>query len=229
MADTTPITSDNGLDSTASSTFRVLITGFGPFKTHSVNASWEAVSLLPDKVPNTNIEIFKEQVQVSYTYVDTTVPQLWKKYNPDLVIHVGVSDMARTITLESCGHKDDYISHDIYRELPCDAKCKAAERCPEPTEQIRTQLNLAKLIEDFRTKKSDLHEALEVDISKVDVTLSCNAGRYLCEYIYFTSLCIDSGRCVFIHVPVIGVPYSLSELTDSLLSIIVLLSRELEK
>lgn len=53
--------------------FKVLITGFGPFKSHAVNASWEAVSRLPDRIPDTNIEIIKEKIEVSYSYVDSTV------------------------------------------------------------------------------------------------------------------------------------------------------------
>ncbi|KAI5697557.1 pyroglutamyl-peptidase 1 [Diaphorina citri] len=215
----------NALDVTAS--FKVLITGFGPFKTHTINPSWEAVSLLPDRIPNTNIEIVKEQIQVSYNYVDVTVPALWKKYNPDLVIHVGVSDMADKITLEVCGHRDNYASEDIYRKLPPNLKCKAAElcQCTDSIDVIKTALDVESLVKEFQTNKANINQVLDIDISRVDVCVSSNAGRYLCEYIYYTSLCLDNNRCLFIHVPTINSPYSLQELTQSLLCIIYIISQ----
>lgn len=225
--DTNEITC-NALEPT-SDYFKVLVTGFGPFGAHPVNASWEAVSCLPKTIPNTNIDIFKEQVEVCYKYVDTRVPQLWKKYKPDLVIHVGVSDATRKITLESCGHRDDYKGLDNYKYAPCDSKCKAAEKFEnsKDVQILKTSLDLDDLVTQFEANKSLLNKTLNIDISKVDLQLSCNAGRYLCEYIYYTSLCQDNTRSLFIHVPPIDKPYSLQELTQSLICIIFLLCQQL--
>ncbi|KAL1451341.1 hypothetical protein WDU94_005728 [Cyamophila willieti] len=219
----------NDIEDTPSVSFKVLITGFGPFRNFPINASWEAVSLLPDKLDVNNIEIIKEQVEVSYDYVDNTVPQLWKQYNPDLVIHVGVSGVAEKITIESCGNGDQYEKPDVYDKMPCDFLCKAANVCDatDSSLEIQTELDLNDLVKQFELKKHDLGKLLNVDISKVGIELSCDAGRYLCEYIYYTSLCMDKARCVFIHVPPINEPYSLTQLTQSLLSIIYILSQQM--
>uniref|UniRef100_A0A8D9A1W3 Pyroglutamyl-peptidase 1 n=1 Tax=Cacopsylla melanoneura TaxID=428564 RepID=A0A8D9A1W3_9HEMI len=219
----------NDIEDTTCVSFKVLVTGFGPFRNFPVNASWEAVSLLPDRVDANNIEIVKEQVEVSYDYVDNTVPALWKKYNPDLVIHVGVSGVAEKITIESCGNRDQYEKPDVNDAMPCDFSCKAANTCDatDSSYEIQTGLDLNDLVNQFQSNKDELAMLLNVDIGKVGIELSCDAGRYLCEYIYYTSLCMDKSRCVFIHVPPINEPYSLKQLTQSLLSIIFILSQQL--
>lgn len=58
----------------------VLVTGFGPFHEHAVNASWEAVSLLPDAIAG--CRVVKQQIPVLYRQVEELVPQLWRRYNP---------------------------------------------------------------------------------------------------------------------------------------------------
>lgn len=40
---------------------------------------------------------------------------------------------------------------------------------------------------------------------KVKIEISSNAGRYLCEFIYYSSLSIDNSRCLFVHVPDLNV------------------------
>lgn len=59
----------------------ILVTGFGPFGEHKVNASWEAVKLLRDREIN-GAKIVVEEIPVVYTYVEEQVPLLWKRYNP---------------------------------------------------------------------------------------------------------------------------------------------------
>lgn len=59
----------------------ILVTGFGPFGEHKVNASWEAVKLLKDREIN-GVKIVIEEIPVVYTYVEEQVPLLWKRYNP---------------------------------------------------------------------------------------------------------------------------------------------------
>ena len=68
----------------------ILITGFGPFRDHVVNASWEAVKLLnPDGIPwpsniprGTPLHISFCQLEVAYTAVHKQVPGLWSKQKP---------------------------------------------------------------------------------------------------------------------------------------------------
>lgn len=64
----------------------ILVTGFGPFQEHMINASWEAVKelqkLWADSKDVSDIELIIEEIPVSYSDVSSYVPQLWKKYNP---------------------------------------------------------------------------------------------------------------------------------------------------
>ena len=64
----------------------ILVTGFGPFDQHRVNASWKAVKELEklwiDSKQFSNIKLIVEEIPVSYSYVSTQIPQLWKKHNP---------------------------------------------------------------------------------------------------------------------------------------------------
>lgn len=59
----------------------IVVTGFGPFGGHEINASWEAVKLLQNyKIGDTVIIV--EEIPVVYKSVEEKVPQLWEKYNP---------------------------------------------------------------------------------------------------------------------------------------------------
>lgn len=66
----------------------ILVTGFGPFNAHVVNASWEAVKELQklwmNSVEFSDIELIVEEIPVSYDYVSDCIPQLWKKHNPSV-------------------------------------------------------------------------------------------------------------------------------------------------
>lgn len=62
----------------------VLITGFGPFSNHPVNASWEGVKLMnrEEIEKKLNIELVLLEIPVTYENVDEFVPALWKTHTP---------------------------------------------------------------------------------------------------------------------------------------------------
>lgn len=65
------------------------VTGFGPFRGFRVkNPSWEAVSLLPDKITCNNKPFWlkKHQVSVEYDAVNELVPKFWSD-NPTVSDH----------------------------------------------------------------------------------------------------------------------------------------------
>jgi pyrrolidone-carboxylate peptidase len=68
----------------------VIVTGYGQFAGHEVNASGEAVKLLPEKIEigDVKYKIKKIEIQVSYDCVDKALEHIWS-IKPHLVIHCG--------------------------------------------------------------------------------------------------------------------------------------------
>jgi pyroglutamyl-peptidase len=67
----------------------VIVTGFGPFGHHKVNASWEAVKKLREsKIEDElKIKLVTAELPVEYDFVESEIPKLWKEHNPEVNIH----------------------------------------------------------------------------------------------------------------------------------------------
>lgn len=68
---------------------KVLVTGFEPFGADSINASWEAVCRLPQRV--TNIDVVVERVPVVFGEAARIVAGLIERERPDAVLCTGVA------------------------------------------------------------------------------------------------------------------------------------------
>lgn len=68
----------------------IIVTGYGQFYGHKVNASGEAVKLLPREIAvgPKKYEIRTMEVSVEYEDVDKKVVEIWKQ-KPFLVVHCG--------------------------------------------------------------------------------------------------------------------------------------------
>ncbi|XP_013163126.1 PREDICTED: pyroglutamyl-peptidase 1 [Papilio xuthus] len=189
----------------------VLVTGFGPFLNHPVNASWEAVKLINKEMLETkhNIELVLLEIPVTYENVDEFVPALWETHTPKLMIHVGVSSEASCMTLETQAHRKGYQRMDYFDKCPANHICTA-----EGAIRLHTKLNVERICKEFNGSCTD-------DTSAIS---SKDAGRYLCEYIYYTSLSVDNTRTLFIHVP--DIPKYPSEVTAKALEKILELTLE---
>ena len=71
----------------------IVVTGYGQFAGHEVNASGEAVKILPNevKVAEKSYEIRTFEVSVDYDDVDKKVEEIWQ-LKPFLVVHCGEID-----------------------------------------------------------------------------------------------------------------------------------------
>ncbi|XP_045216934.2 pyroglutamyl-peptidase 1-like [Mercenaria mercenaria] len=178
----------------------VVVTGFGPFGSHKVNASWECVKLLKEQGLGEEVDVFIYELPVEYNTVKRQVPQIWDSHKPDLVVHVGVSGIAKEITLEQQAHNDGYDREDIQN-------CKADDLCcvPGADDCLIAGLDMENVCD--KVNKSG---------TKTRAVVSHDAGRYLCDFSYFTSLHINRNRTAFIHVPPLGQPYSIEELVEAL-------------
>ncbi|XP_070317842.1 pyroglutamyl-peptidase 1 isoform X2 [Odocoileus virginianus] len=205
------------------------LTGFGPFGEHTVNASWIAVQKgLPspwgrkagegtgkfqaarcrrelEKLGlGDSVDLHVYEIPVEYQTVQRLIPALWEKHSPQLVVHVGVSGMATAVTLEKCGHNKGYKGLDNCRFCPGSHCC--VEDGPESIDSI---IDMDAVCERVTT--------LGLDVS---VTISQDAGRYLCDFTYYTSLYQSHGRSAFVHVPPLGKPYNADQLGRALRAII---------
>ncbi|CAH3156019.1 unnamed protein product [Porites lobata] len=189
----------------------VLVTGFGPFGTHEVNTSWLAVQELPGTDLSQKVNLEVREIPVEYAAVDKEVPALWNEIKPKLCVHVGVHGLADCVQLEMCAHNDGYNRPDEGGQK-CHHSC-CVEGGPEC---LSTSLNLDKICSEVMTAKSPCL-----------VGLSDDAGRFLCDYIYYKSLHLGKGTCAFVHVPRVDSPYSVEELTETLRLIVLAMVKEL--
>lgn len=165
-----------------------LVTGFGPFGDHNVNASWAAVKELEKLYVKSNkfdnVKLVIEEIPVSYEDVSTRVPELWKEHDPIVVLHVGVSKSARCLTIESQAHGMGYVRMDVCNRQPDETKIFP--------QVLRTQFDIKEICGVINEKSQ---------LNGCRAQVSHDAGRYLCEYIFYQSLSIKPSNTMFIHVP----------------------------
>ncbi|KAM3721975.1 Pyroglutamyl-peptidase [Dirofilaria immitis] len=174
----------------------IILTGFGPFQSYDSNPSEEVVEQIAkegieDIHPNARIIV--KVMPVVYDDVQYTVCEMWEKYHPDLVVHLGVhsNDHAIKIETKSCGI--GYYQRDIESKTPEDYRCPLADySCDEEKSIIYTGLDCEKLLEALRTKFTE---------ETVQFELSDNPGRYLCAYSYYISLRHNRNCSLFVHIP----------------------------
>ena len=68
-------------------TKKLLITGFEPFDGQSINPSWEAVALLPDRIGSW--QLTKLRIPVEYENAPTLILEKARELQPDAIISVG--------------------------------------------------------------------------------------------------------------------------------------------
>ncbi|KAK6642733.1 hypothetical protein RUM43_004235 [Polyplax serrata] len=190
----------------------VVVTGFGPFGGHKVNASWEIAKTLPSfNLQSYGIELILQEIPVVYSIVNDTVPKLWKKHNPQLVIHMGLKSIGSEITLETVAHRNEYTKADVLGKLPENGSASGTH------DVLHTGLNVSSVVDILSNSPT-------VD---VPIQESTNAGRYLCEFTFYTSLNINKMRTIFVHVPNFDKGYSVQQLASVIKEIILLLLKQL--
>lgn len=178
----------------------VLVTGFGPFGSHNVNASWVAVQELEKQWSIKGVDLAIQEIPVEYDAVFKMVPDLWEEVKPCLVIHVGVSGIASKLTLEQQAHNDGYNKKDVKGACPERNCCvNGANNC------IASDIDMQKVCDEINESAIDVKSIVSED-----------PGRYLCDFSYFVSLNIDKSRSAFIHVPPLEQPYSANQLAKGL-------------
>lgn len=189
----------------------VLLTGFGPFYNHPVNASWEIVKGIKQLWSNQVVKLEIREIPVVYSEVSSRVPDLYGELRPSLCVHFGVSGY-KAITLESQGKNEGYELLDVAGQTPPHSTCvKGGPHC------IKTDFDLDLICSKYGETETE-----------VDVATSCDAGRYLCDFLYYTSLHQRGAHVLFVHVPPLNNPYSIEQLATACKRIVEILIEEVQ-
>ncbi|EGT36582.1 hypothetical protein CAEBREN_16058 [Caenorhabditis brenneri] len=173
---------------------KVVVTGFGPFRGfEDENPS----SVVIDELKKTGIDdvdLELHKITVAYEDVSKKVPELWNEHQPDLVIHLGVHPVSKTIKFEQQAFSDGYCSNDVNGCTPEGNRTT----CSSQEEVLKSCIDCDQLVINV-TERCGLDG--EKKYGGLIVKKSEDPGRYLCGYSYFLSLHEDCSKSLFIHVP----------------------------
>src|SRR5215467_9732340 len=170
------------------SALTILITGFGPFPGAPFNPTGDLIERLAKlrRPALAEVTIIPHVFQTSYAAVDRDLPRLLAKHKPDALLMFGLAPRAKVLRVETRAHNTSGSFPDVSgRSLP--GRRIRADGPPDLELPHGRQLLAA------------------ARRMKARVTLSRDAGRYLCNY-----LCWRAGEAVaengprlaaFVHVP----------------------------
>lgn len=200
---------------------RVLVTGFGPFQErYPINPSFEITRLLPETLQDLasdgkEIQIISYGIPIRVCYQDVRelVPLLHENYfgTIDLILHIGMASGRQHYTAELYAHRDGYTKNKDLdgKTLPPDDGAKHYPDCPI---MMTTSLDFSDVLSRWKLKIEGLPKGAAA--YGADCRPSEDAGRYLCDFIYYNSLAwygrrngkLDGGKVtdrpvLFLHVP----------------------------
>ncbi|KAH8242315.1 hypothetical protein KR032_000344 [Drosophila birchii] len=207
----------------------IVVSGFGPFVGHeSINASWEAVKLLPDVLSynGEDYDLEKRLVPVEYSAVDDAVTEIWSR-EPHLVIHVGVSGVAKCVYVEKLAYNHKFRRPDNSGNYLPNGSCELQRngranvlRCGLDVDKIVVTVNATcdECVAPNKPTTTTPHNDNPKTPSATKA--SKNVGDFLCGYIYLKSLDMDTKRSLFVHVPPIDKPFSTEKTSEILFKIV---------
>ena len=175
-----------------------LTTSLQPFLENKINPSYLIATALPKQLvipdlPRINIHTYPNPIEVSYANVLATVPELLKRAY-DLTLNIGMAPSRAYYTLETEAHCWGYEKRDVRGEIPNDQYWHKKYNSPpvlQPTYD-----------------PGDVCRRWKSVLMTEDVRLSDNAGKYLCDYIYYACMLeywlrdpVGERPCAFLHVP----------------------------
>lgn len=163
---------------------KILISGFNPFASQTINPAWEAVQ----RVEIPNHELIKVQLPTEFDASASQLSALVAQYSPDILIGVGQAGGRAKISLERVAiNLIDAPIADNAGSQPID-------------EQVIDQAPAAYF--SNLPLKAILKTLLE---NKIPAEISNTAGTYVCNHLMFNALHLASQnprmRAGFIHVP----------------------------
>ncbi len=169
---------------------RVLVTGFGPFPGVMQNASAAVVRALAQSAAAPGVELFAETIPVEWMEARTVAREAVARVNPHAILHFGVAKRAAGFEIETRAFN---VSGPKVDQAGVVRPGKPLARSGAPV--LHATLPPAALISALR-------------LAGFPAQLSRNAGRYLCNALYYWSLA-DAGAggppVSIIHMPAFGI------------------------
>lgn len=164
---------------------KLLITGFDPFGGESVNPSWEAVKLLPEKIGE--YELVKLQIPTVFGLAAETLLQTAAQIQPDVIISVGQAGGRGAVTPERIGInvRDARISDNA------GVSPKEEAIVPGGPDGLFATVPVKAMI-------------AAITDAGLPAAISNTAGTFVCNDVLYSLLHHYAGtevRCGFIHVP----------------------------
>jgi len=164
---------------------KLLITGFEPFGGERINPSWEAVSMLPDRIGE--YALTKLRIPVVFGKAADTVLQKAKSLSPDVILCIGQAGGRNAVTPELVGINLRYAAiPDNAGNQPQDEPILAGG----PNAYFAT-LPVRKI-------------AAAIQAAGIPSQVSYSAGGYVCNDLLYSLLAHFDGtdtQVGFIHIP----------------------------
>jgi pyroglutamyl-peptidase len=174
---------------------KVLLTGFGRFPGAPANPTTPLVTRLARAGRRRGLDCVAHVFATHYATVDRELPALIAEHRPDAVLMFGLAGRRRHVCIELLArNRKSTIFPDAGGTLPS----RAAIAAGAPS-SARGHAPFSRLLGAART-------------TRVATRMSRDAGKYLCNYIYWRALEAavkpdGPHRAVFIHVPPVGKPF----------------------
>lgn len=192
-----------------------------------MNASYLIASSLPsfftfpdpsakDGVPERRISlhVHPAPIPVAYATVRERLPRILDDFaadhggqRPDMVIHIGIASPRIYYSVETLAHRDDYHITDIDG---CSGYEDGEKRWKEmdlpPILKPGPAIEESSVAQSYPPNEQFLELWKSLAPPDVDLRVSHDPGRYLCDFIYYTSLslALQAGQdrnVLFFHVP----------------------------
>lgn len=157
---------------------KILLTAFEPFDNLNTNSSLEVLKQI-------NIDnVVKEVLPVSYNQVKIKIKELIKKHHPDFIINLGQAGGETKLRIEKFAL--NYTRANI----------------PDNDGILKTKGEVFESAPLALTTSHDIESIVDdANIDKIDSYISLSAGGYICNSCYFSSLHLNNGNALFIHLP----------------------------
>ena len=193
----------------------LVITGFGAFANVTDNPTQQIVKELQDSLPSITtektggtketIQIIYHILEVSVDYCESFISKLKAEHiGKELYfIHLGVDCNGETIKLEQFAYNNKTFRVPDYRGYqPQNEVIENENTFDLPLE---TSWNVNEILQSIHNKIIENNTVSNYFLKPSFLTISNDPGRYLCNYIYYRSLCQHLQHhhqySLFVHVP----------------------------